>query len=510
MALSMSAAQSVASSFLACYYNEFVKTDEMANMAEFYNDNSYLTLADLNEEAPFIAHGSREIRLHLAHLDKQLGMRKVEIIIADPTPLPDGSVQIFCQGVMFIRMFRRVFLHAFVLSPVAYRSNTFYVASDYLRFMNAEEEVIPPGAVVLAQHEVEAFLAEKARRSEEDAKRQQLLEFQKRLRRQKEERMAMLGSTSKPPLPPSQPTNAPAGETRERPRERPGEGERRGEERRGEERRGEERRGEERRGEERREERRGEERRGEERRGEGERQRGERRGERVDGERPRERYWQGDRERRGDRPGEGDRPRGGERRGERVDGERPRGERQGERYRQNDREKQGERSGDHERRRERPGDHEKRGERQGENEKRRERQGDGERPHERSGDHERRGGKQGEGERPRERQNTGEKDKEREKNKEREKGGPKGEDDARRRAPTHVRLVRVPLEITLTAIREVVEGMAGGKPRDAYWLGRDREHAVLEMRNAAAAQALLKSPTLKILSHEVKVMPFYV
>ncbi|CCW71813.1 unnamed protein product [Phytomonas sp. Hart1] len=75
---------------------------------------------------------------------------------------------------------------------------------------------------------------------------------------------------------------------------------------------------------------------------------------------------------------------------------------------------------------------------------------------------------------------------------------------------THFRLVRVPKDVKLSTISEVIEGLTGDKPKDAYWFGRDSVHAVLEMKNKLSVTKLLKNSTLKILDHEVKIVPFYV
>lgn len=182
--LSLQTASSIAGNFLAHYYNEFVEVGEMTAMSDLYNDNSYVIMADLSDEKPSVVHGKHLITLHLATLDRTLGKRKVEVITADSMPLPNGGVQIICQGVMYLARFRRVFLHVMTLEPTAFRMNTYHLSADYLRFVNIEEEVIPEGALVLAPDEVATFLEEENKRREKDRQHRQILELQQRLRQQ--------------------------------------------------------------------------------------------------------------------------------------------------------------------------------------------------------------------------------------------------------------------------------------------------------------------------------------
>jgi hypothetical protein len=175
----------VASTFLAYYYSEFVKLNELARMSDLYDERSYMTLVDFRDEVPLVAHGRSAVANLLAKLDSTLGQRKVEIITVDTVALPHNCVQVICQGVMYLREYRRVFLHVFVLEPTAYRTKTYHISSDYLRFVDSEKEVIPDGAVVIAADEVANYLAEGRRRIEEEQRRL-LLEFQQRLRAQQE------------------------------------------------------------------------------------------------------------------------------------------------------------------------------------------------------------------------------------------------------------------------------------------------------------------------------------
>lgn len=182
--LSRESASAVASSFLAFYYGEFVKTNEMSGLLDLYGQHSYITLADVDDTQPYASFGRRNIAQHLAKVDSLLSRRKVEIITADSVPLPDGAVQIICQGVMFLRAVRRVFLHIFVLVPTAYRTRTYHIASDYLRFVNVEEQMIPHGVVLLTPDQVAAHLKEENLRREQELQRQQLLEMQERIKQQ--------------------------------------------------------------------------------------------------------------------------------------------------------------------------------------------------------------------------------------------------------------------------------------------------------------------------------------
>ncbi|KPI89549.1 hypothetical protein ABL78_1317 [Leptomonas seymouri] len=175
----------VASAFLAYYYSEFVKLNELARMSDLYDERSYMTLVDFRDETPVVAHGRNAVANLLAKLDSSLGQRKMEIITVDTVALPRSCVQVICQGVMYLREYRRVFLHVFVLEPTAYRTKTYHISSDYLRFVDSEAEVIPEGAVVIAADQVANYLEESRRRIEEE-KRRQLLEFQQRIRAQQE------------------------------------------------------------------------------------------------------------------------------------------------------------------------------------------------------------------------------------------------------------------------------------------------------------------------------------
>ncbi|CAG9573313.1 conserved hypothetical protein [Leishmania major strain Friedlin] len=176
----------VASTFLAYYYSEFVKLNELARMSDLYDERSYMTLVDFRDEVPVVAHGRNAVANLLAKLDSTLGQRKVEIITVDTVALPHNCVQVICQGVMYLREYRRVFLHVFMLEPTAYRTKTYHIASDYLRFVDSEKEVIPEGAVVIAADQVAAYLEESRRRVEEEQRRQ-LLEFQQRIRLQQQQ-----------------------------------------------------------------------------------------------------------------------------------------------------------------------------------------------------------------------------------------------------------------------------------------------------------------------------------
>ncbi|TPP49282.1 hypothetical protein CGC21_33950 [Leishmania donovani] len=164
----------VASTFLAYYYSEFVKLNELARMSDLYDERSYMTLVDFRDEVPVVAHGRNAVANLLAKLDSTLGQRKVEIITVDTVALPHNCVQVICQGVMYLREYRRVFLHVFMLEPTAYRTKTYHIASDYLRFVDSEKEVIPEGAVVIAADQVAAYLEESRRRVEEEQRRQLL------------------------------------------------------------------------------------------------------------------------------------------------------------------------------------------------------------------------------------------------------------------------------------------------------------------------------------------------
>ncbi|KAG5506047.1 hypothetical protein GH5_05728 [Leishmania sp. Ghana 2012 LV757] len=176
----------VASTFLAYYYSEFVKLNELARMSDLYDERSYMTLVDFRDEVPVVAHGRNAVANLLAKLDSTLGQRKVEIITVDTVALPHNCVQVICQGVMYLREYRRVFLHVFMLEPTAYRTKTYHIASDYLRFVDSEKEVIPEGSVVIAADQVAAYLEESRRRVEEEQRRQ-LLEFQQRIRLQQQQ-----------------------------------------------------------------------------------------------------------------------------------------------------------------------------------------------------------------------------------------------------------------------------------------------------------------------------------
>ncbi|CBZ26791.1 conserved hypothetical protein [Leishmania mexicana MHOM/GT/2001/U1103] len=176
----------VASTFLAYYYSEFVKLNELARMSDLYDERSYMTLVDFRDEVPVVAHGRNAVANLLAKLDSTLGQRKIEIITVDTVALPHNCVQVICQGVMYLREYRRVFLHVFMLEPTAYRTKTYHIASDYLRFVDSEKEVIPEGAVVIAADQVAAYLEESRRRVEEEQRRQ-LLEFQQRIRLQQQQ-----------------------------------------------------------------------------------------------------------------------------------------------------------------------------------------------------------------------------------------------------------------------------------------------------------------------------------
>ncbi|CAJ1042693.1 hypothetical protein Q4I32_003641, partial [Leishmania shawi] len=178
----------VASTFLAYYYSEFVKLNELARMSDLYDERSYMTLVDFRDEVPVVAHGRNAVANLLAKLDSTLGQRKVEIITVDTVALPHNCVQVICQGVMYLREYRRVFLHVFMLEPTAYRTKTYHIASDYLRFVDSEKEVIPEGAVVIAADQVAAYL-EESRRHIEEEQRRQLLEFQQRIRLQQQQLM---------------------------------------------------------------------------------------------------------------------------------------------------------------------------------------------------------------------------------------------------------------------------------------------------------------------------------
>ncbi|KAG5480132.1 hypothetical protein CUR178_06184 [Leishmania enriettii] len=176
----------VASTFLAYYYSEFVKLNELARTSDLYDERSYMTLVDFRDEVPVVAHGRNAVANLLAKLDSTLGQRKVEIITVDTVALPHNCVQVICQGVMYLREYRRVFLHVFMLEPTAYRTKTYHIASDYLRFVDSEKEVIPEGSVVIAADQVAAYLEESRRRVEEEQRRQ-LLEFQQRIRLQQQQ-----------------------------------------------------------------------------------------------------------------------------------------------------------------------------------------------------------------------------------------------------------------------------------------------------------------------------------
>ncbi|KPA78161.1 hypothetical protein ABB37_06334 [Leptomonas pyrrhocoris] len=175
----------VASTFLSYYYSEFVKLNELARMSDLYDERSYMTLVDFRDEVPVVAHGRNAVANLLAKLDGSLGQRKVEIITVDTVALPHNCVQVICQGVMYLREYRRVFLHVFVLEPTAYRTKTYHISSDYLRFVDSEKEVIPEGSVVIAADQVANYLEESRRRVEEEQRRQ-LIEFQQRIRAQQE------------------------------------------------------------------------------------------------------------------------------------------------------------------------------------------------------------------------------------------------------------------------------------------------------------------------------------
>ncbi|KAG5505682.1 hypothetical protein JKF63_05017 [Porcisia hertigi] len=183
--LSTETAFTVASTFLAYYYSEFVKVNELARMSDLYDERSYMTLVDFRDEVPVVAHGRSSVANLLAKLDSTLGQRKVEILTVDTVSLAHNCVQVICQGVMYLREYRRVFLHVFILEPTAYRTKTYHIASDYLRFVDSEKEVIPEGSVVIAADQVDAYLEESRIRMEQEQRRQ-FLEFQQRIRQQQQ------------------------------------------------------------------------------------------------------------------------------------------------------------------------------------------------------------------------------------------------------------------------------------------------------------------------------------
>lgn len=196
-ALTPEAAYNISASFLTYYYAEFVKQNDLGRVCDLYDEHSYMTMIDLSDECPFVAHGRNEVASLYSVMNNLLGQKKVEVITADTVLLPHGCIQIVCQGVMYFRKYRRVFLHVFVLEPTLYRTKTYHIASDYLRFVNSEVEVIPEGSVVVAADMVSKYMEDSHRRAEEEQRRK-LMEFQQRIRQQQQQQQHQQQQQQKP------------------------------------------------------------------------------------------------------------------------------------------------------------------------------------------------------------------------------------------------------------------------------------------------------------------------
>ncbi|ORC89380.1 uncharacterized protein TM35_000121550 [Trypanosoma theileri] len=167
----------VACSFLVTYYRGFVREQgAAAALADLYGENAYLTYAEYNEETPAVAHGRHEILQQLVKMDAQLGRRKVVVSFADYSPLPNGGVQVECQGILHLCGQRRAFFQVFVLAPTEFRANTYHIVTDYFRVMMIEVEQIPEDGIVMTPADVAKHLLEEHERCK---RRAELLEQQR-------------------------------------------------------------------------------------------------------------------------------------------------------------------------------------------------------------------------------------------------------------------------------------------------------------------------------------------
>jgi len=139
----------VACCFLSSFYKGFVQ--DLPALVEMYGDRSTSSCARFGEAVGRISQGKSEIRKHLEQLDAELGPRKVHIRSADfvMNANEGGSVVVAVSGQLFTKCLCQVFSQTFVLAPTKYQDQTWYIATDLLRLISQEPDVVPAGAVVV-------------------------------------------------------------------------------------------------------------------------------------------------------------------------------------------------------------------------------------------------------------------------------------------------------------------------------------------------------------------------
>ncbi|CAD2220859.1 hypothetical protein AGDE_08498 [Angomonas deanei] len=197
---SLAEAHNVASAFLTQFYNKFVQPGDLgSNLQDLYSDNSYVTLADVDDTQPVTLCGKLQILNHYSNLGNIMNIRKMHVMTADALPAPNKNVQIVCQGVLYVPGSHRIFLHIFTLAPAPFRENTYYIAADYLRFVNVEHEVIPEGAKVVSKEDMARCIEEELRRQELE-KLAEMERAQRRAQQQQQQQQQRAAPQHKDPV----------------------------------------------------------------------------------------------------------------------------------------------------------------------------------------------------------------------------------------------------------------------------------------------------------------------